>query len=396
MKFRAPMYYKQFKCIGEKCKHNCCLAGWEIEIDDKTAEFYRSVSGDFGDKLRDCIDFGSFVKSNRQFISSDNDQPDKSECNDTNNLTNINTCNHFILNKDGSCPFLNQHGLCDIIINLGEDKLCQICTEHPRYYEWFKGVKEAGVGLCCEEAGRIILSNTAPFSTYEVDVDDEDCDEYDDEIYEYLCKCRDKITRYLDCDELDLMDKIKNVLWYGNMIQLDLDSGLLDDEDIVEVESYDGCSKDNTFNNKLNYEKIIKFLCNLEPNNENWIPYLENCLGVYLHYDNNICAFEKACPEVTTYLKNIAIYFVWRYFLKGVFDGDVICKLKLMYVSVMVARWLMYCHWLEFGGIDLDTCIDIARRYSEEIEYSDENLDRFFDKCYEGDCFDVESLINMK
>ena len=44
-----------------------------------------------------------------------------------------------------------QH-LCRTILTLGEEKLCNICTEHPRYYEWFGSVKEGGIGLCCEEA----------------------------------------------------------------------------------------------------------------------------------------------------------------------------------------------------------------------------------------------------
>ena len=30
----APSYYKKFKCIADKCHHNCCI-GWEIDIDDE-------------------------------------------------------------------------------------------------------------------------------------------------------------------------------------------------------------------------------------------------------------------------------------------------------------------------------------------------------------------------
>ena len=58
MKLRLPNYYKNFKCIADKCKDSCCSAGWEIDIDDKTAEFYKNVKGNFGDKLRKNIKFG--------------------------------------------------------------------------------------------------------------------------------------------------------------------------------------------------------------------------------------------------------------------------------------------------------------------------------------------------
>ena len=34
MKLFAPEYYKQFKCIADKCTHSCCI-GWEIDIDEE-------------------------------------------------------------------------------------------------------------------------------------------------------------------------------------------------------------------------------------------------------------------------------------------------------------------------------------------------------------------------
>ena len=118
MIFRVPFYYNTFKCIADKCSDNCCI-GWEIEIDSDTAEYYKSVGGAFGKRLSE----------------------------------NISEENSFIL-KGERCPFLNEKNLCDIIINCGEEHLCQICRDHPRYFEWFADKKEGGIGLCCEEAAR--------------------------------------------------------------------------------------------------------------------------------------------------------------------------------------------------------------------------------------------------
>ncbi len=39
----------------------------------------------------------------------------------------------FYMNEDGRCAFLNENNLCDIYIQLGEEALCDICTEHPRF-----------------------------------------------------------------------------------------------------------------------------------------------------------------------------------------------------------------------------------------------------------------------
>ena len=82
MKIFAPDYFGDFKCLMGDCKHSCCI-GWEIDIDEDTAEIYKNIPGDFGKKLRENIDFGEDDAS-------------------------------FVLCKDGRCPFLNEKGLCEI------------------------------------------------------------------------------------------------------------------------------------------------------------------------------------------------------------------------------------------------------------------------------------------
>ena len=123
-----PNYYKKFKCIADRCKHSCCI-GWEIDIDDDTKEYYESLEGDFAEKLRERI----------------KGEPA-----------------HFTLCADGRCPFLNKEGLCDIIIELGEDSLCDICFLHPRFSNVYEDFIETGLGLCCEEAARLILGKKEP------------------------------------------------------------------------------------------------------------------------------------------------------------------------------------------------------------------------------------------
>ena len=66
---------------------------------------------------------------------------------------------HFRLCADERCPHLDERGLCRIITNLGEEYLCNICRAHPRFYNDTKRGKEAGIGMACEEAARIILSS---------------------------------------------------------------------------------------------------------------------------------------------------------------------------------------------------------------------------------------------
>ena len=126
MKLLAPKYFNDFKCIADKCSHSCCI-GWEIDVDEDTMEKYRALSHPYAKGVLDSID--------------------------------IENTPHFKLCEGERCPHLNEKGLCNIITNLGEELLCDICREHPRFYLFSPTFTEVGLGMACEEACRIILSS---------------------------------------------------------------------------------------------------------------------------------------------------------------------------------------------------------------------------------------------
>ena len=51
MQITKPTFYKEFSCIAGACPDTCC-AGWEIEVDETTAQGYLAEKGAFGDRLR--------------------------------------------------------------------------------------------------------------------------------------------------------------------------------------------------------------------------------------------------------------------------------------------------------------------------------------------------------
>ncbi|MBR6726706.1 MAG: flagellin lysine-N-methylase [Clostridia bacterium] len=126
MKLFAPRYYQQFKCIADRCTHSCCV-GWEIDVDSRTLERYNALAGEPGTRIRQSLQQGEDGV-------------------------------HLALCPDGRCPHLDARGLCRIITELGEDYLCDICREHPRFYNTLADRIECGLGASCEEAARLILS----------------------------------------------------------------------------------------------------------------------------------------------------------------------------------------------------------------------------------------------
>lgn len=128
-----PDFYDAFRCAASRCRHTCCR-GWEIDIDADTAARYRELPGPLGDRLRAAIDWDGEAAS-------------------------------FRLAEDERCPFLRDDGLCDLIRETGsEDVLCDVCALHPRFFTEVGDVTLAGLGLCCEEACRLLLASRAPLT----------------------------------------------------------------------------------------------------------------------------------------------------------------------------------------------------------------------------------------
>lgn len=133
----VPDYYKEFKCIASECTHNCCT-GWEIDIDKDTAAGYEKLAekeqdgGPLGKRFKDCTALA-----------------------DDGTL-------HFVLSDDERCPFLRDDGLCELICSYGEDILCDICADHPRFRNFKKDHVEMGIGMACGEAARLIITHKGP------------------------------------------------------------------------------------------------------------------------------------------------------------------------------------------------------------------------------------------
>ena len=145
MKILAPEYYSHFRCIADRCTHTCCV-GWEIEVDEESLQRFRA--------LPDVA----------PHITGDEDP-------------------QIRLLEGERCPFLTQSGLCQMILDHGEDVLCDICADHPRFRSFWSDRVELGLGMVCEEAARLILSWPEPLRLVELEDDGEDDELPEDEAW---------------------------------------------------------------------------------------------------------------------------------------------------------------------------------------------------------------------
>jgi len=146
-------------------------------VDSSTEQKYISLTCAYGERIRQSID--------------SNPEP------------------HFRLDENERCPHLNRTGLCNIITEVGEDYLCDICREHPRFYNYTAHAKEVGIGMACEEACRIILGSDRYDTFIEIEEINDENDvffcEYDATAY------RNEIFSTLSNASISYTDKLKSI-----------------------------------------------------------------------------------------------------------------------------------------------------------------------------------------
>ena len=364
MKYHKPSFFDQFKCIGSACTDTCC-AGWEIEVDETTAEGYLNEKGAFGDRLRREI--GS--------------EPGE----------------YFFKLKNNRCPFLNKENLCDIFINLGEDRLCDICREHPRFYNWFGDYTEVGLGLCCEEAERLLFSDSKPLTfVEEVHTDASDLLDDESEECEQMLEERKAIFTILQNRKKNIGARLKRLLlqlpYADEMLLLTVPILEWDDPESIPKLDYNAKPSTNTLKSSALF--LIRFFGGMESLDETWpsmMKELEQNIDSLIDVDKaaEFIQFMKGENRLYEY-EHIAVYLVYRYYPEILFDGQIEAKILFAAASICLLFLMdLQCFQKNTAYTQQDR-IELVRRFSKEIEYCPENMERFEKCCTEQ----YEDLLN--
>ena len=380
MKIRVPEYFKDFKCIASECEDTCC-AGWGIVIDDESYHKYQKVEGAFGDRLKSEIvhDAGE---------------------------------NIFVL-KGNDCPFLNESKLCDIYNELGEEGLCYTCRQYPRYLEEFGSLREMGISLSCPEAARIILRDSKK-ATFELSENNEEVSTYNDinaRLYIELMQCRKIVFDILQDRSIKLNYRAAIILSFAKEIQDKIDENeMADIKDIREKYSNESFikellsnlnqyknNKDDKYNNMHEYFNVFKNLKHINPNDplglDDAIRYFwqsEDDKEIYLSKNES---FNKYYEKSMYKFEHILVFFIFRYFMKAVFDYDISAKVKTAIVSYLMIKELAIVRFTEEGDFTEEDMVDIAHMYSKDIEHLEENIESLAEIFETNEVFSVEKMI---
>ena len=283
MKIFAPKYYLDFACIADKCSHSCCV-GWEIDVDEAARRKYSALRGGYGEEIK------------------------KSICGDV---------PHFALCEGDRCPHLDSRGLCRIICELGEGYLCDICREHPRFYNETARGREVGLGLSCEEACRIILSSDNYAEMTVIGDDGEENELFFDSVAE-----REKIFEILSDRSSPYTERLSIIAK-----KYDIELADIDWTDII---------------NSLEYleEEHRELFLGFSPNAETSL-------------------------ETEKELERALAYFIYRHASAAENEDE----------FRAAVGFALFCERLLASIAPNDAILDCARIISEEIEYSEDNTD---------------------
>ncbi len=380
MKYTTVSYYPEFHCIGGICEDSCC-ENWEIDLDDKSLNLYRKQKGEFGKRLKDNMR----IKEKQ-----------------------------FILNGT-RCPFLNDENLCDIYIEMGEECLCQTCTNFPRHIEEFDDLKEVSLTMSCPQASRIMFSKREKMEFV--------CEEGTDADYglkpmtdkKSLLFWRRTHENKLDHSLFTLLLDARNLMFQilqDRIIETKYRAAIV----LVYIQEMQNCIDENQYNLvakktqelRISYQngtlfseehlaakfkkfkeqkgtrrsfmiQVLNMFEGLETIKEEWRDILSDGIKMLQDYDDIsglIDDFEQYYKDNEYEFEHILVYYIFNYFLGAAYDRDALTKVKFAVVSYLVIKVLDTALWIKQKKVfKYEDQVMVAHAYSKEVEHSYNNFE---------------------
>lgn len=365
MKLRYPKYYERFACIAGECEDTCC-AGWEIDIDDASYEYYMQIPGKFGERIRENI---------KEYQLDDEDAYES---------------HGFLLKEGKRCPFLNSDNLCDMILELGEDAICDVCTNTPRNFLEYGNAREISISPSCVEAGRLIFGSREKVTFVEVETDETlDFEESAEDlaVADAVRGARDTAIDILQNREKSIYQRICDFLSYSQEVQSCLNQERPDAIPGCQKKEWAGEGKERPeiTEHYSFFRKRMESFKELECINEEWEQYMERLKALFCDDDNGKKRYEETLAGFQRYmreqdkeyeLEQIMVYYAFLFLARCIDDFNFAGKAQFCVVSfLMIQDMALERFYQNAGKFTLEDCVDIVRIYAKEVEHSEENLE---------------------
>lgn len=336
MKHTQFDYVNHFQCLAGDCPDTCCK-DWQIVLDADAIARYNALPGALGEAAR-----AAMVTENGETR---------------------------LREENGRCVLLREDGLCPLQAEYGADMLCRTCYTHPRFIEEYGQTAELTLSLSCPAAAKLLLTHEAPLHLVQTDDGGPVVpNELDAARYLALLPARAAMMRLAQDRTRPFEDRLALVLLLARRVQR-----LLDEEraELVPVL----CRR---FSARRYQDRSLVRLQRLRARQGRFFPcwmVLNNMEHLTKKFESMLDAAvaDGARPypfraEFAVQYENLLVYFLFRYALKAVNDGQLLPRVESCAFHLLCLRELTgRCASLE------DFCA-AASLYSKEVEHSADNL----------------------
>lgn len=352
MKYLQTDLYHNFNCIGGECKESCCAADWNIIVDNDTYQRY--------EKLDDTT---------KHWI-----------------YENIETCEDgsYKINMDtkGRCPFLNENNLCNIILKTSEDYISQVCQTYPRKISTYNEIEFCTVSTSCPEAARLLVERDTPIQFYTEENEKRPDGGKNLELFRALLRGYETSIEILQNNKLSLGEKYVYLLLLVEEIQPVIEKKEFDKVPLI-LEKFKNennrkamiKSVDNIFSMKLNQWTMVSLLLNIllssEIEEKEWL--YSNIVGMLNTLNEstyNVWKNKYKKIEVNREKENLAVQFIFEYFMDALNKKSLFNSLAKMYVMQAYIEIFEVYFYKKKGKLSAEDRIKIITEISRIMEHT--------------------------
>ena len=327
-------YTEGFSCLAGGCPDTCCK-DWEIILDADAIARYQAMPGPLGEQVRAAMT-----------------QTDEGET-----MWQL---------ADGHCALLREDGLCPIQYAYGEEALCRTCRAHPRFYEEYGATRELTLALSCPAAAMRLLTRETPLRLVETQTDEPVTpNELDPDLYFALLHVRRALFALAQDRTLAFPERMGLILRLAERVQ-----PLLDAKRYARIDAL--CTDPRPARALACVRRRLRadgafFPCWMVLRNmEHLTAEFPRLLGRVDHAEPPD-DFDTRFPAQA---ENLLVYFLFRYVLKAVNDGQLLPRVESCIFHLVALRYL--CGAAEAQTVEaLQPAVSL---YCKEVEHSAENL----------------------
>ena len=251
----------------------------------------------------------------------------------------------FRLSDQKRCPFLNSENLCDMHIAIGGEHTPFTCRTFPRFINDFGALREMGLSFSCPVAAEMMFDPKYDFSfTEEMNDLPPTLNDIDARLYFTLLSARKTAYALVQDSTKPLARCLAELLDFAEELQGQI--GALP-----------------TVTEKMDFRSVFQ---NPELINPQW--------------PEKVAVGDLSAPVGESHFgRQIAMYFLFRYFLNLGLEGDVLSAAKMAVVGVLVPTYFGTDSW-------------VMLLWSKETEHSDVNMERYRRLLCTADCLSVPAL----